>query len=378
MKVIVSDAESRKGFDIVNLIQRLYAFPVVLAAGKDFGWKLKLIYNQEVHPLRSSSFGLFEQDLTHILETHSETDLIYLPVSEKATRHFYTYISRHPDTRLKYLLPQSEAFECTGDKYRFQAFCQDAGLPVPLSYEKENLPGIESDFRPLIVKPRKGEGSVGIIYIDHPEQLNRLDDLDFSKYVIQEKIPDGHKVEGAFFLCKAGEVVSAYSHKRIRTFPEIGGVTVFSVCEYNKDIIDIGSTLLQQLNWDGVAMIEFLFDQPSGKWKMIELNPRLWGSILLSGYNQSEMLRNYVHLSLGKAIQKSPLQIGTFIRWLFPFEFINFFKGKLSFGEFFNLKGLPTCHINFTYSTIWRSSSYIIYFLFNTSSIKRFFKKLSN
>jgi len=376
MKVIVSDAESRKGFDIINLVQRLYGFPVVLGAGRDFGWKLKLIYNKEVYPLRSGTFELFEKDLSFIIESHPETDLVYLPVSEKATRHFYAFIEKHPESRLKYLLPQSDAFECTGDKYRFQAFCQNANLPVPLSFEKESIPGITGDFRPLIVKPRKGEGSVGIIYIDTQEQLSRLEILDFSKYVIQEKIHDGHKVEGAFFLCKAGKVINAYSHKRIRTFPEIGGVTVFSVCDYNKEIIDIGKHLLACLNWDGVAMIEFLLDKPTGKWKMIELNPRLWGSVLLSGYNQSEMIRNYIQLSLGKAPVKSTLRIGTYIQWLFPFEILNFLKGKLTFSELFNQKGLPICHINFTYSNIWRTFSYIIYFLFNTSSIKRFIMKL--
>ena len=376
MKVIISDVESRKGLDVVNLVQNLYRLPVILAAGKDFGPKLKLIYRQPVFALRSSNYEIFESDLKIILHRFPNESIVYLPVSEKATGHFYSFIENNTYENLKCLLPPRIAFDSTRDKYLFQQYCQQHELPVPKSFDSFDLDIVRANFRPLIVKPRKGEGSVGIVHIDNAEDMVRLDGIDLSKYVVQEKIIDGHKVEGAFFLCENGVLITAYSHKRIRTFPEIGGVTVFSGCDYNNSIINIGSDLLKKLNWSGVAMIEFLFDKESGKWKMIELNPRLWGSVLLSGFNSSNMLLNYVNMSLGRPIEISSLRLNTYIQWLYPFEIMNFMKGKLSFANLVNKRGLDICYINITYGTFWRKCSYFFYFTFNTSSIKRFLKKL--
>ena len=42
-----------------------------------------------------------------------------------------------------------------------------------------------------------------------------------------------------------------------------------------------GERLLTALNWHGVAMVEFKIDATGQHWLM-EINPRLWGSLALS------------------------------------------------------------------------------------------------
>lgn len=378
MKVIISDVGSRKAFDVVNIVQRLYGFSAILCAGKDYRVRLPLVYGQKVYPLRSGAYPLFEEDLKSLLTVFSGEQLVYLPVSERPTRHLYEYVRRHgrPDG-LFYLLPTAEHFDLTSDKSRFQQYCEDNGFPVPASILIADALNGDLPFRPMILKPISGEGSVGIKHIDVPEDLAKLEGVNPENYVLQEKIISDRKVSGAFFLCREGKVISRYTHQRLRTFPANGGVTVFSRADHNREILDIGAKFLAALQWDGLAMIEFLYDPTAGQWKMIELNPRLWGSVLLSAFNDSGMLRHYVERSLGKSAAGNTDWLAVSIRWFYPFEVLNWLRGNISFKQLVTFNSKHTCYINFTYSSFYRSLAYFLYFTFNVSSIRRLQKKIA-
>lgn len=377
MKVIITGVDSRKAFDVVNIIQRLYGYECILCAGKDYKFQLPLIYGSSINRLRNTSYEFFEKDFTELVEKYKDTDLVYLPVSENPTRFLYRYLQSNECKNLLYLLPQEANFNLTSDKILFQEFCEKSGLPVPHSYIKKDIPTLLNNFIPLIIKPRKGEGSVGIIHINDRSNVTLLNDINFNDFVVQEKLDNSTNVEGAFFLCKDGDVVNYYTHQRLRTFPINGGVTVFSRSTQNESIVQIGRVLLKQLNWNGLAMIEFLYDKPTEQWKIIELNPRIWGSILLSAFNDTDLLKDYLNLCIGKDIEPPKKIKNVYIRWIYPFDFLNFLKRKISFSDFINAKRNETCYINFTYSSVFRSISYLLYFSFSISSFKRFKKKIS-
>lgn len=380
-KVIISDVNSRKGFDAVSIMKRLYEVPTILCAERNIKFQLPIIYRQRVSLLRSHSYNVFEKDFSKLLEENSSSRLVYLPVSEKPTRHLLTFLENHKTPEhLNYLLPSKQAFEMTSHKGLFQGHCEEYGFSVPKSFTKSEVLDSKFSFQPLIAKPFSGEGSVGIKHIDRAEQLSTLDSINPNNYLIQEKIQAGQKVAGAFFLCKNGEVLNQYTHQRLRTFPENGGVTVYSRSGNNQEILAIGSELLHSLEWTGLAMIEFMQDKGTNEWKIIELNPRLWGSVMLSAFNGSRMLEDYVRYSLEapKISKQSHSFAGNkYIRWWFPFELLSFFKGKLTFKQLIKLDLKKTCYINFTYASVYSSLTYLLYFTFNVKSLKRFLKKIS-
>jgi predicted ATP-grasp superfamily ATP-dependent carboligase len=376
MKVIITDVESRKGFDVANIIERHYGFQVVLCASRNTRFQLPIIYGQKIFQLRPSDYKTFEVDLSKIIEAHPKEELVYLPVSENITHLFYQYIANHGSKNLTYLLPSKEVFALCSNKGAFQEFCEANEFPVPKSLKKDELEKIRNHFRPLIAKPKVGQGSVGLKHIDALEELEVLSELNKEQYLFQEKIYSKEKVTGAFFLCKDGEVKKAFTHDRIRTFPPEGGVTVYSKSSYNQALIDIGAKVLKKLSWNGVAMIEFMKDDHTGEWKMIEINPRLWGSVMLTAFNGSDMLKDYIALWQHQPISEKPLK-HRYIRWIYPFDFLNLVKRKLSLKKFLNLNLRSTCYINFTYSSFWRSFAFLWYFTFNFHSIKRFLKKIT-
>lgn len=376
MKVLITDVGSRKAFDTVNIVQRLYGYDCILCSARDHHFQLPLIYGQQVHQLRNLEYAEFETDFAAILREYEEEELVYLPVAERMTRLLYQYLEKFEPPNLKYLLPTRHDFDLTSNKGRFQAFCEQHRFPVPKSYKTTDLENLRTDFRPLIMKPHAGEGSVGLKHIDQPEQLEVLQDFDESVHLLQDKVISDQKVSGAFFLCRGGQVISYYVHQRLRTFPVNGGVTVFSRAVDNPEIIDIGTRLLESMKWDGVAMVEFMYDVPSDSWKIIELNPRLWGSLMLSAFNGSDLLKHYIESSRGANPEPSGPKREVFIRWIYPFDLLNLLKRHISWREFASLRLKETCYINFTYSTFYRSLSYLLYFTINFSSIRRFIKKL--
>lgn len=372
LKVLITDVDSRKGNDVANMMQNLYKREVVFTSRRDISLQIPLVYGRKVHRLRTAHFEDFKADLQAIEQAHAASTLVYLPVSEKVSRYFYRYL-QETDSSIHHLLPAEETFKICSDKEQFQAFCEQANLPVPKAYREEYLPALIEDFRPVLIKPKQGEGSVGIRYYDTLESFERP---NFNTHILQEKVVSKDNVFGAFFLCKDGRVVNAYGHRRLRTFPESGGVTVFSRSDLNEDLIELGTKLLGVLNYSGLAMVEFMFDEPTQSWRIIELNPRIWGSILLSSINGSDMLDHYVSLVEGQNFKSVEVKKDVFIRWFFPFELLGFFKGKLSLKQLLKPESGRICYINFTHSSWRRSLLFLIYFTVNVGSIRRMIKKL--
>ena len=377
VKVIVSDVESRKGFDLVNILQNVYHLELILFTGKDDASRLKLIYGSKVFRLRTQNYESFESDFNSVISTYNNDPLVYIPVAEKTTVLFYQFIENYSFENIYYCLPSQKNFKLAANKIEFQAYCEQESLPVPKSFEVNSQRETLIQNLPLIAKPKTGAGSVGIKHIENEEQLAHLDNLSSENYLLQEKIQSDQKVSGVFFMCKNGQVLASYCHQRIRTFPTSGGVTVYSKSTPNDDIVQIGAKLLASLDWDGLAMIEFLQDKNTKDWKIIELNPRLWGSVLLSEFACPGFLKTYIDESTGKEVQNVSASLTEkFIRWYFPFEILNLINRDISLKNLLTLDIKNTCYINFTYSNWRRSTLFMLYFLINISSIKRFLKKI--
>ena len=117
----------------------------------------------------------------------------------------------------------------------------------------------------------------------------------------------------------------------------------------------------------------FIFDERDEKYKLIEINPRMWGSILLSEECGSNLLQNYVELVKGNSIKESYFS-KTYIRWIFPYDLLFFLKNPSNPFRFFS-SPKHTIHINFTYSSFFRSFFFLLMSYFNFAKILHILKK---
>ena len=104
--------------------------------------------------------------------------------------------------------------------------------------------------------------------------------LDLRDVVIQEYIPgQGY---GFYGLFRYGEPRAIFMHKRRREFPITGGASTSAESYYDERLKEQGIRLLSGLKWHGVAMVEMKRDERDGEYKLMEINPKFWGSLDLS------------------------------------------------------------------------------------------------
>ena len=366
MKILITNPLLRKTFDLINILKIRFNDSDMIYAGDESLNKMKLIYgNVNLHKLSKDNFDL---ELNLISEKYKNETIIYIPIEEDTTIRFYNYINKFRNKNFKYKLPTLSKYNLSRDKDKLNMFCETNNIPCPKYYSEIDIK--QNNYTlPLILKPINGSGSKGIKYIFSKNDLV-IDSINFKSNFIQELLNNPRDIKAGFFLCEQGNIVSFYSHQRIRTFPEKGGVSVFSKSNSNIKIRRAGSEIIKKLNWSGFIMIEFLEDNITKEYKIIEINPRLWGSILLSEFNNSNFIYSYVKLCKGETIEEGDVLNNKYIRWIFPFDIIFFLKNPQNPIKFFS-KNHNTCYINFTYSSFYRSFKFILLTYFDFQKIKQ-------
>jgi len=370
MKILITDILLRKSYDVYNLIKVCYKdWTPVLLLDSPSPWvrfKSRLVYGAPIYALRKSSYDDFEHDLLEFMNRNRASPVVYLPMEENTTLLFYRFISRHNISNLHFNLPPLQSFRISRDKQRLSEFCRQEDIPAPREFSARQLEELQKNFRPVVIKPKKGSGAGGIRYVEKKKELKLFESIDLENSVVQEKIGEMNEIEGGFFLYSRGTLLSFYSHRRIRTYPLKGGVSVYSQIALNPKLKEIGAALLEKLDWSGLAMVEMMMDKKTGIHKVIEVNPRLWGSILLSEFSGIDFVGKYVNSCLGRPVRSTrSVRTDVFIRWFFPFDLFNYLVSFPRIKKFWRMDPDNTCYINWTYAPKGRRLIYMFFLNFN-------------
>lgn len=218
---------------------------------------------------------------------------IVVPVTESATLALLEHRGLLPDV----VLPTSDLahFQRTTDKAQVLALAATVGITVPAQWTvtgaPEELAVIPVERYPVVIKPARSvverdgiRRKVSVQYAANPAALREaIDDLghDAGPFLLQERI-EGPGT-GVFLLRWNNRVLASFAHRRIREKPPSGGVSV--CCESvapPAELLARSARLLEALDWNGVAMIEFKVQQRTGDAFLMEINPRFWGSLQLA------------------------------------------------------------------------------------------------
>jgi predicted ATP-grasp superfamily ATP-dependent carboligase len=198
---------------------------------------------------------------------------------------------------------------------------------------------------PVVVKPRVGSGSAGLQYVTEPAQLPAaLEHLFRSGQspLVQERLPaEGAGIGASFLLDHNHQVRASFIHRRLREYPVQGGPSTLRQSIIHEQARRDGAKLLESLRLVGVGMVEFKIDSRDGTAKLLEVNPRFWGSLALAintGVNFPYLL-TLVALGLDFPAVHT-YRLGHFCRWLLPGDILHFLQNpnrwrlKPSFFEF--------------------------------------------
>lgn len=305
----------------------------------------KYCYRRIVYPsplFRPSDFVTFTMG-----ELSRRPYQMLLPMEDETVALF----SRHRSELSKWTylpVPSYEQLRVAQNKEKVLKLAEKKGISIPKTYyisDISMLNDLKDDLPyPVVIKPKNSAGAVGVSYPRNPQELMQQYPNIHRRFpypLIQEQIPRHGTGYGASFLMdENGHVKASFVHKRLREYPVTGGASTLRVSVRQDDVLDMAHTLLKSLDWFGVAMVEFKMDPRDNTPKLMEINPRFWGSLnlaVIAGVNFPYLL---YRMSRGEAF--APVEryaIGKKCRWLLPGDLLHFISNSQRrhlFPGFFN------------------------------------------
>ena len=194
-------------------------------------------------------------------------------------------------------MPEREAFLKASRKDRAAKLARQLGVAVPTTHELQSFADLEPLARtlqfPVVVKGVSSSGSQQVAVAENAADMGhhvrRIADLrqsaDLPLPVIQEYIPGSGY--GVTALMRHGSMVASFMHRRIAEHDIAAGVAFAhgatgAESVHEPEMLQAASRMLEALQWNGVAMVEFKRHSETGQFYFIEINPRFVGSLELA------------------------------------------------------------------------------------------------
>jgi predicted ATP-grasp superfamily ATP-dependent carboligase len=209
-------------------------------------------------------------------------------------------------------LSATTALEVLLNKYSTLRFAQKAGVPVPKTMAPDGEEEVEAIARgfghQLVVKGERGDSSRNVrlvtqgnkLLLAYREILQR-ESAYAGRPVLQEFISGpAYSVAGLF---KDGRPLRICAHRKLLTYPPKGGWTVKGITERPVGLLDEAFKIFGALKYTGLGHAEFIRDVRDAKFKFVELNPRVWGSIGIAKHAGVDLYTPYQALANGAPVQ---------------------------------------------------------------------------
>jgi len=290
MSVLVTASDSPKALSVIRSLGRA-GIPVTASADTktSLGSSSKYCTGTFQYPSPRRFPEEYYRALSAFLKHHPHEVLI--PVHSEDTQ----LIAKYKDNLSKLTKIPLHTYEAiceVNDKSRLMQVARDLAIPCPKTYVVDDISELgiisrQAEF-PLVIKVRDSSGSRGVDYASSPEELKKKFPSVIKKYalsqpeypILQEYIKgEGH---GVSMLFNHGEPRAKFTHRRLREYPITGGPSTLRESINHPAMEKIAADLLGHYQWHGLAMVEFKIRDSDKKPILIEVNPRMWGSINLS------------------------------------------------------------------------------------------------
>lgn len=234
-----------------------------------------------IHPEEEIEQKQFENIFETAKKTKADVILgIYEPTVRMLANHReeISSVSSIPPT------VTTELFDNVTDKWLFSRILEKRNIPYPFTLKYQGNPLDETDISklifPVLAKPTKSVAGIGIRFFQDPIELNKfLGSLSSRDSFIIQSFIKGFDV-GCSVLCKEGKILAFTMQKGIipgkRRFEPASVINIF----FNTEVYQLIEKLMRDLNWSGIANIDLRYDEVEKNYKILEINPRFWGSII--------------------------------------------------------------------------------------------------
>lgn len=288
LNVLVTDGYYKHTLGIVRCLgQRGVKVTVLINSRSDLASYSRYCYSTEIAPKPTEV--AFADAVLEVLRRDSYDLLI--PVGFQATECLSV---RRADvlavTKLE--IAEHNQIKSAADKRHVGELARHLGLPVPRAF----YPDTQGDVAraravlqyPVVIKASLESSKAPVRYVQsaarllstYQEVCEQNGFVEGNLPMLQEYIP-GFGC-GFFALYQHGVCKRIFMHRRIRENPPSGGTSTCAESFYDEDLKKCGMCLLDHMRWHGVAMVEYRYDTRSRDYKLLEVNPKFWGSLDLA------------------------------------------------------------------------------------------------
>jgi predicted ATP-grasp superfamily ATP-dependent carboligase len=310
MKILIGDVSSYKTIILASFFKRNYPeIEVYTYDYKYFSKFIKTKYSEKHFVINKENII---SEISSIVEKNNIN--LFFPVINSSLKKFWE--KKHVFGKALNYLGNFSTFEILNNKKSLHSLAIKLGIKVPKIFST-----INDAETPFIVKPTNLSSAEGVkYYFERPKvQIGSPEE----NLIIQEYV-QGFGV-GFSFYCKNGEIFNGYGHKRLTEYPISGGSSTYREFYFNDQMYKVSFQIVNYLKYTGFAMFEFKIT-PKNELYLIEVNPRIWGSINQGLVNGNNYFEQIIGLSKNNK-EKFNKNLKTYVT---PLVYLSFFQYALN------------------------------------------------
>jgi D-aspartate ligase len=308
----------------------------------------KYARNSEAWPLGDEAQGVdFMLDLA---ERKGIKGWVLIPTDDAVVG----LVARHHDVLAKQFcltIPPWDKLSWFCDKRQLNKLARDLKVDQPWTLfprDREEVTQLRCSF-PVIIKPALREAYNPLTAAkawridDRPSLIARYDKacsmMAPELIMIQEVIPGWGEAQFSYAaLCQDGRPLASIVARRSRQYPmDFGQFSTYVETINDPGVVQPSVRLLEAARYTGLVEVEFKRDPRDGRFKVLDVNPRVWGWHTLGsrvGVDFSYLLWRMVR---GEAVPE--VHGGPGARWIrmntdFPIAILEIMRGRLSLGDY--------------------------------------------
>jgi predicted ATP-grasp superfamily ATP-dependent carboligase len=283
------------------------------------GYPIHVFYDRKICASRYSKylsrFHFIKKNTLRNIDQQSQAEylcneLLSLPVAapsvlfgvnEDIIRFIHIYRDRLAP---KYYIPDFE-LNLVFDKFDFNKL-----LPESFQIPTHIVSDIDvSDFgSTYILKGRQGnilrnlvgEKALVLNSKNQNQVLHAISKLPKDRLVVQKIINTTRPIFSVCTFCAGGDIRGMFMYEKLRQHPNQFGTGTYLKSTSSAELLGASKELLQRLKYTGISEIEFIFDEDSQSYRVIEMNPRTWKSVMFATQCGQNLVEKYVKFIMGE------------------------------------------------------------------------------
>ncbi|SEA85038.1 Predicted ATP-dependent carboligase, ATP-grasp superfamily [Alistipes timonensis JC136] len=331
LRALLLDGHTIQALPMMKALTRLNAEVTIFCEDRiSYGYFSRYARHRVLCPAPKTDETAYLNFLLEYIRMHPQDLVIPLfnDTAEFASRHK----AEIETSGSKVDIPAWEVFIRGHDKELLMEACKALGIPHPRTANPEKI-GYEKAIGyvgyPCLIKPNLGAGAKGIKIIHSRENFERYYQTTVQKFgasCIQEFIPQtGTQYKVQLYRSESGAIVASSVYEKSRYYPLDGGTSTCNLTIERPDLVGLYARVLDYLDWVGMADFDCIEDPRDGIVKLMEINPRVPGTIkasFISGVNFAEVM---VDRALGNGYKSYRYMPGKILR-NFATELLWFYK----------------------------------------------------